>query len=199
MLADELREGHFGTGAGLGDQPVSRISGQINHIPMTCHGSRTHRSRGDQSRPGSSSYWVNALPFTNDEDTMPTTTHRWRAFALLAVANFMTIIDLTIVNVAMPTIGRKLGFDADNLSWIVTAYGITFGGLLLLAGRAADLLGRRRVFMTGLAVFTAASLACGLATDDTFLILVRAIQGMGAATVLPAGLAIVMNMFPEGA
>jgi EmrB/QacA subfamily drug resistance transporter len=130
---------------------------------------------------------------------MPATTHRWRAFALLAVANFMTIIDLTIVNVAMPTIGRKLGFDADNLSWIVTAYGITFGGLLLLAGRAADLLGRRRVFMIGLGVFTAASLACGLAADDTFLIAARAVQGVGAATVLPAGLAIVMNMFPEGA
>ena len=130
---------------------------------------------------------------------MPTTTRRWRAFALLAVANFMTIIDLTIVNVAMPTIGHDLGFSADNLSWIVTAYGIAFGGLLLLAGRAADLLGRRRVFMTGLALFTAASLACGLATTDTFLIVVRAIQGAGAATVLPAGLAIVMNMFPEGA
>ena len=129
---------------------------------------------------------------------MPPTIHRWRAFSVLAVSYFMTIIDLTIVNVALPTIGGKLHFDASNLSWIVTAYGITFGGLLLLAGRAADLLGRRRVFMIGLALFTAASLACGLATNDTFLIVMRAIQGAGAAIVLPAGLAIVMNMFEEG-
>lgn len=128
-----------------------------------------------------------------------TTTHRWRAFSVLAVSYFMTIIDLTIVNVALPTIGQKLHFGPEDLSWIVTAYGITFGGLLLLAGRAADLMGRRKVFMTGLALFTAASLACGLATTDIFLILMRAVQGAGAAIVLPAGLAIVMNMFAEGA
>jgi EmrB/QacA subfamily drug resistance transporter len=118
---------------------------------------------------------------------------------VLAVSYFMTIIDLTIVNVALPTIGTKLQFTAATLSWIVTAYGITFGGLLPLAGRAADLLGRRRVFLVGLAVFTAASLACGLAQDDTFFIAMRAVQGAGAAVVLPAGLAIVMNMFAEGA
>jgi len=125
--------------------------------------------------------------------------HRWRAFGVLAVSYFMTIVDLTIVNVALPTIGTKLHFGATNLSWIVTAYGITFGGLLPLAGRAADLLGRRRVFMIGLALFTVASLACGLAPNDLFLIIVRAIQGAGAAIVLPAGLALVMNMFEEGA
>ncbi|MGN6723897.1 MAG: MFS transporter, partial [Marmoricola sp.] len=129
---------------------------------------------------------------------MPTI-HRWRAFSVLAVSYFMTIIDLTIVNVALPTIGAKLHFSPANLAWIVTAYGITFGGLLLLAGRAADLLGRRRVFMVGMSIFTAASLACGLARNDTFLIVMRAIQGTGAAVVLPAGLAIVMTMFTEGA
>jgi EmrB/QacA subfamily drug resistance transporter len=145
-----------------------------------------------------SSYRMETVPEPG-RTSMPTTIRRWRAFAVLAVSYFMTIIDLTIVNVALPTIGRKLNFDASNLSWIVTAYGITFGGLLLLAGRAADLLGRRRVFMIGLAVFTTGSLACALATDDTFLIVMRAIQGVGAATVLPAGLAIVMNMFTEGA
>src|SRR6266513_251574 len=99
--------------------------------------------------------------------------HRWRAFAVLAVSYFMTIVDLTIVNVALPTIGRKLHFSETNLQWVVTAYGLTFGGFLLLGGRAADLLGRRRVMMIGLALFTAASLACALAT--------------------------VMNIFPEGA
>lgn len=123
---------------------------------------------------------------------------RWRAFALLAVAYFMTAVDLLIVNVALPTIGAKLHFTESDLQWVVTAYAITFGGFLLLGGRAADLLGRRRMFMAGLAVFTAASLACALATDGTFLIIMRGIQGLGAAAVLPAALSIVMNMFPEG-
>ncbi len=124
---------------------------------------------------------------------------RWRAFALLVVAYFMTIVDLTIVNVALPTIGRKLHFHESNLQWVVTAYGLTFGGFLLLGGRAADLLGRRRLLMAGLAIFSGASLAAGLATSDTFLIMMRGVQGFGAAVVLPAALSIVMNMFPEGA
>src|ERR671922_197711 len=85
--------------------------------------------------------------------------HRWRAFAVLAVAYFMTIIDLTIVNVALPTIGRNLHFSESSLQWVVTAYGLTFGGFLLLGGRAADLLGRRRILMLGLAIFTLASVA----------------------------------------
>src|SRR5260221_10376051 len=125
--------------------------------------------------------------------------HRWRAFAVLAVAYFMTVVDLTIVNVALPTIGRKLHFPESDLQWVVTAYGLTFGGFLLLGGRAADLLGRRRLFMAGLAIFTGASLACALATSDTFLIIIRGIQGPGAAVVLPAALSIRMNMFSEGA
>ncbi len=124
---------------------------------------------------------------------------RWRAFALLVVAYFMTIVDLTIVNVALPTIGVKLHFPESDLQWVVTAYGLTFGGFLLLGGRAADLLGRRRLLMVGLALFSVASLACGLATSDTFLIVMRGFQGLGAAIVLPAALSIVMNMFPEGA
>jgi EmrB/QacA subfamily drug resistance transporter len=124
---------------------------------------------------------------------------RWRAFSLLVTAYFMTIVDLTIVNVALPTIGRKLHFHESNLQWVVTTYGLTFGGFLLLGGRAADLLGRRRLLMAGLAVFSGASLAAGLATSDTFLIIMRGVQGVGAAIVLPAALSIVMNMFPEGA
>ena len=128
-----------------------------------------------------------------------TTLHRWRAFSVLAVAYFMTIIDLTIVNVALPTIGHKLHFSPSTLQWVVTAYGITFGGLLLLAGRVADLLGRRRMFMIGLALFTAASLACALSRNDSVFVVMRAIQGIGAATVLPAALSVVTNMFTEGA
>ena len=136
---------------------------------------------------------------TNHPAVSEGTVRRWRAFALLVVAYFMTIVDLTIVNVALPTIGVKLHFPESDLQWVVTAYGLTFGGFLLLGGRAADLLGRRRLLMVGLAVFSAASLACGLATSDTFLIIMRGFQGLGAAIVLPAALSIVMNMFPEGA
>lgn len=118
---------------------------------------------------------------------------------MLAVAYFMTIVDLTIVTVSLPTIGRDLHFSESGLQWVVTAYGLSFGGLMLLGGRAADLLGRRRIFLLGLAVFTAASLACGLAGTDTFMIVMRGVQGAGAAIVLPAALSIVMNMFAEGA
>jgi EmrB/QacA subfamily drug resistance transporter len=125
--------------------------------------------------------------------------NRWSAFALLVVSFFMTVIDLTIVNVSLPTIGRDLHFSQTNLQWVVTAYALTFGGFLLLGGRAADLLGRRRILMLGLGVFSAASLAAALATGAGFMIGARAVQGIGAATMLPAALSIVMNMFQEGA
>ena len=125
--------------------------------------------------------------------------NRWRAFALLALAFFMTVIDLTIVNVSLPTIGRDLHFSETNLQWVVTAYALTFGGFLLLGGRAADLLGRRRILMLGLGLFTVASLAAALATGAGFMIGARAVQGIGAAIMLPAALSIVMNMFGEGA
>jgi len=136
---------------------------------------------------------------SGEEAAVPGEVRRWRAFSLLAVSFLMIVVDLTIVNVALPTIGRKLHFPPSDLQWVVTAYALTFGGFLLLGGRAADLLGRRRLFMAGLAVFTAASLACALATTDTFLIVMRGVQGLGAAVVVPAALSIVMNMFAEGA
>src|ERR1700744_938231 len=125
--------------------------------------------------------------------------HRWRAFALLAVSYFMTIVDFTIVNVSLPTIGRDLHLSPTSLQWVVTAYALALGGFLLLGGRAADLLGRRRIMMAGLALFTGASLACGLASSDGFLIAGRALQGLGGALMLPAALSIVMNLFAEGA
>ena len=136
---------------------------------------------------------------SREEAAVPGEVRRWRAFSLIAVAFLMIVVDLTITNVALPTIGRKLHFPQQDLQWVVTAYALTFGGFLLLGGRAADLLGRRRLFMAGLAIFTAASLACALATTDTFLIIMRGLQGLGAAVVLPAALSIVMNMFSEGA
>jgi EmrB/QacA subfamily drug resistance transporter len=129
----------------------------------------------------------------------PRNTKRWRAFALLAASYFMTVVDFTIVNVSLPTIGRDLHLSASGLQWVVTAYALTLGGCLLLGGRAADLLGRRRILMLGLALFTLASLACGLATSDASLIAGRAVQGVGGAIMLPAALSIVMNMFEEGA
>src|SRR5246500_2443622 len=111
---------------------------------------------------------------------------RWEALALVCVAFFMTVLDVSIVNVALPSIKTSLAVSDKDLQWIVTAYAITFGGFLLLGGRAADLLGRRRMFMAGLAIFTAASLGAGLARTDGLLIAMRGLQGFGAAVVLPA-------------
>ena len=124
---------------------------------------------------------------------------RWLALALLCVTQFMVILDASIVNVALPTIGTALDFSQDNLSWVVNAYVLTFGGFLLLGGRLADLLGRRRVFMAGLILFALASLAGGLAQNDIQLVIARAVQGLGAAIVSPAALSIIMVTFKEGA
>src|SRR5437762_3800262 len=111
----------------------------------------------------------------------------------------MTILDVSIVNVALPSISRSLHFSRENLQWVITAYSIAFGGFLLLAGRAADLLGRRRVFIVGVALFTIASLVCGLAQSEGMLIVARAVQGLGGAIITPAALSIVMTSFEEGA
>ena len=124
---------------------------------------------------------------------------RWIALALLCVAQFMVVLDASIVNVALPSIGSALDFSQDNLSWVVNAYVLTFGGFLLLGGRMADLLGRRRVFMGGLVLFALASLAGGLATNDGQLIAARAVQGLGAAILSPAALSIVTTTFRDGA
>src|SRR2546430_4837447 len=124
--------------------------------------------------------------------------HRWRVLAVVATAFFMTILDVSIVNVALPSIGRDLDFSRENLQWVITAYAIAFGGFLLLGGRAADLLGRRRVFIVGVVVFTIASLVCGLAQSEAMLIASRAVQGLGGAIISPAALSIVMTSFEEG-
>src|SRR5438093_608653 len=124
---------------------------------------------------------------------------RWIALALLATAQFVVVLDAAIVNVALPSIGRALDFSQDNLAWVVNAYTLTFGGFLLLGGRLADLLGRRRMFMYGLVLFSLASLLGGLAQSDVWLIAARAAQGLGAALVSPAALSIITNTFAEGA
>jgi EmrB/QacA subfamily drug resistance transporter len=126
------------------------------------------------------------------------TNRRWSALALIVTAQFMVILDVAIVNVALPSIKSDLHFSETNLQWVISAYAILFGGALLLGGRLADLLGRRRLFMTGLALFAASSLLCGLAWSEASLIAFRAVQGLGGALLAPAALSLLMTTFAEG-
>jgi len=124
---------------------------------------------------------------------------RWLTLAIVGAAFFMTVLDVAIVNVAIPSIQIDLNIDEQTVQWLITAYAITFGGFLLLGGRMADLLGRKLIFLVGLALFTAASLVCGLANSSNVLIGSRAVQGLGAAIISPAALSIVTTTFREGA
>src|SRR5688572_1190943 len=123
---------------------------------------------------------------------------KWFALALILAVQFMTILDIASVNVALPSIQLDLGFSQENLQWVISAYALVFGGFLLLGGRSADLLGRRRIFMAGTLIFTLGSLLCGLAWSEASLIGFRALQGLGAATLTPAALSILVAMFAEG-
>src|ERR1043165_1825557 len=123
---------------------------------------------------------------------------RWWALALLLLVQFMVVLDIAIVNVALPSIQVDLGFSQENLQWVISAYALVFGGFLLLGGRAADLLGRRRLFIAGLVVFSVASLLAGLAWSEASLIGARALQGLGAAVITPAALSILSTTFTEG-
>jgi EmrB/QacA subfamily drug resistance transporter len=123
---------------------------------------------------------------------------KWFALALLSVVQFMVVLDIAIVNVALPSIKVDLGFSEENLQWVISAYALMFGGFLLLGGRAADLLGRRRLFLGGLVVFTLASLFAGLAWSEASLITARSLQGLGAAVITPAALSILSTTFSEG-
>jgi EmrB/QacA subfamily drug resistance transporter len=127
-----------------------------------------------------------------------TARRKWLALALLLGVQFMVVLDIAIVNVALPSIQVDLAFSQENLQWVVSAYALFFGGFLLLGGRVADLIGRRRVFVVGLVVFTAASLASGLAWSEGALIGARALQGLGAAMITPAALSILTTTFTEG-
>jgi EmrB/QacA subfamily drug resistance transporter len=130
--------------------------------------------------------------------TLETPRDRNIALALLAMTQFVIVIDASIVNVALPSIGRALSFSQSDLSWVVNAYTLTFGGFLLLGGRLADLMGRRRMFMLGLILFSLASLAGGLAQSEGWLIVARGVQGLGGAIVSPAALSIITTTFAEG-
>src|SRR4051812_28043779 len=123
---------------------------------------------------------------------------RWSALALIVVAQFMVVLDVAIVNVALPSIKADLGFSESGLQWVISAYAIVFGGTLLLGGRLADLLGRRRLFIAGLGIFVAMSLLCGIAWSEGSLIAFRAAQGLGGALLAPAALSLLMTIFAEG-
>jgi EmrB/QacA subfamily drug resistance transporter len=123
---------------------------------------------------------------------------KWLALALLVAVQFMVVLDIAIVNVALPSIQADLGFSQQNLQWVISAYALFFGGFLLLGGRLADLLGRRRLFVAGLILFTLSSLLAGLAWSEASLIAARALQGLGAAVITPAALSILTTTFAEG-
>jgi EmrB/QacA subfamily drug resistance transporter len=123
---------------------------------------------------------------------------KWLALALLCVVQFMVVLDIAIVNVALPSIQVDLGFSQEDLQWVISAYALVFGGFLLLGGRAADMFGRRRIFLAGIVLFTSASLLAGLAWSDGSLIGARALQGLGAAIITPAALSILSTTFVEG-
>src|SRR6202162_2009872 len=122
----------------------------------------------------------------------------WLVLALVCIGQFMVVLDASIVNVALPSIQRDLHFSTSGLQWIVNAYTLTFAGFLLLGGRAADLFGRRKIFLVGLAVFTVSSLLGGIAQSEALLIGARALQGLGAAILAPATLTILTATFAEG-
>src|SRR4026208_2410170 len=125
-------------------------------------------------------------------------TNQWAALALIVVAQFMVILDVAIVNVALPSIELDLGFSQSGLEWVVTAYAIVFGGFLLLGGRLADLLGRRRTFMAGIGLVPVASVLCALAWSAGSLVAFRGLQGLGGALLAPAGLSLLLTTFAEG-
>src|SRR5580693_2196751 len=127
------------------------------------------------------------------------TPSKWLTFTLVAIAQFMVVLDTAITNVALPTIKQQLHFTDSSLQWVVTAYVLTFGGFLLLGGRAADLFGRRRTLLTGMVAFTAFSFLIGVSHTSTELIVLRALQGMAAALMSPSALSIVLTTFKDGA
>src|SRR5436189_3916372 len=138
------------------------------------------------------------VQMTRGKEARPMTErNRWIALYVLCVGMLMIVLDVTVVNVALPSIQSDLGFSGSSLAWVVNAYLIAFGGLLLLAGRFGDILGRKSVFMAGLGVFTAASLLCGLAQSQLVLVGARFVQGVGGAMTSAVILGMIVTMFPE--
>src|SRR5919198_3317497 len=156
-----------------------------------CYGPMELPNRDERSQMSTSAQPIIDAPSARADRS------RWIALVVLCVGMLMIILDQTIVNVALPSIQADLGFSQSNLAWVVNAYLITFGGLLLLAGRFGDLVGRRRIFMLGLALFTVASALCGLAQSQGLLIGARFAQGVGGAMTSAVILGMIVTMFPE--
>jgi EmrB/QacA subfamily drug resistance transporter len=135
---------------------------------------------------------------TSEPSSLTSDPRRWKALAVLGISYLMVVLDVSIVNVALPSIQTDLGFSPEDLQWVVSGYGLTFGGFLLLGGRAGDLLGRRRLFMVGLALFAVFSAMCALSTSDTMLIAARLLQGAASAVLAPSVFSITMVTFEEG-
>src|ERR687887_1483152 len=143
----------------------------------------------DQDRYGS--------PNGHDPDASAANRRRWIALVVLCAGQLMIVLDVTVVNVALPTIQRDLGFSQSSLAWVVNAYLLTFGGLMLLAGRLGDIVGRKRIFVAGMGAFTVASLLCGLANSEPLLIAARFVQGAAAAFMASMILGILVTVFTE--
>src|SRR5882757_9036222 len=155
-----------------------------------CSSSRRLRSRKVTA--------MSDVAITPSEAARPFRASANAVLVVVAVAQFMVVLDASVVNVALPSIQRDVGFSEQSLSWVLNAYTLLFGGFLLLGGRAADRLGRRRLFMAGIALFTGASLACGLSQSEATLLIARGAQGFGGAMVSPAALSIILTTFAEG-
>src|SRR6185436_7200847 len=168
----------------------------------TAAAGKTHRRRGDEFRGGRASnsstplrdLWEGAHPMTIADNRT-----RWLALIVLCLGDFMIVLDVTIVGVALPSIREDLGFSEEALAWIVNAYLLTFGGFLLLGGRLGDIVGHRRMFLVGIALFTLASIGCGLADTQGLLIAARAVQGIGGAIVSAVALSLIITLFTEPA
>ena len=169
--------------------PDPRASGAVRRVSADRNRAREHPARASVS-PGRGT-----APSAEERSER----RRWLALAVLCLGQLMIVLDATIVNVALPSIQRDLHFTQSDLTWVIDGYLITFGGFLLLAGRMGDLVGRKRVFLIGLVLFTLASVACGLATDQTMLIGARLLQGVGAAVASSVILAIIVTEFPARA
>ena len=161
-------------------------------------GDRSEISEGSHLRTTPTRVSVGDVPMDTVGQPAPTRELSAAGLGLVLIASFMVVLDFSIVNVALPSIHRALGFGGDSVQWVVTAYAITFGGLLMFGGRVADIVGRRRMFVIGLSVFVAASLAAGATGDAGLLIAARAVQGIGAAIVAPASLSLITAHFVEG-
>src|SRR3954469_6952090 len=177
-----------------------RLAANHHHPVTTAHLGRGDRSAGARAPAGSGRRRSQMKPVANGAEAAvrQARASATAVLAIVAVAQFMVVLDGTVVNVALPSIQRDVGFSEQSLSWVLNAYTLLFGGFLLLGGRAADRLGRRRLFMAGIGLFALASLACGLSQSEAALLIARGAQGLGGAMVSPAALSIILTTFAEG-